>query len=147
VKLSIKSHFLITGGIIAGLAAIWHLLCLIGGVGWLAFARAPLAIIESYKQGTALAPIATVIIAGLMFACAAYAFSSAGLIRKIPLLKSALVTISVLCLLRATLVMPRIVRESFTDTWQIVASAVFFFVGICFLLGSIEAFSVKKIKK
>ena len=94
MKLSIKSKFLITGGIIAGLAAIWHLLCIVGGPSWLAFARAPPVIIESSRQGTMLAPIGAAIIAGLMFACTAYSFSSAGLIRRIPLIKPALVTIS-----------------------------------------------------
>ncbi len=147
MNLSIKSKFLVTGGIIAGLAAIWHVLCLFGGVSWLAFARAPPTIIESYEQGTMLAPIATIIVAGLMFACTAYAFSGVGFIRKIPLIKSALVTISVLFILRALLVIPRLKRECFSDTWQIVASSVFLFVGICYLLGSIEAFRANKLKK
>jgi hypothetical protein len=143
MKLSVISKFLIIGGIIAGLSAIWHLLCIIGGPSWLAFARAPAAVIESSRQGTLLAPIAAVIIAGLMFACTAYAFSSVGLIRKIPLLKSALVTISLICLLRGLIVVPRLVEISFSDTWQVVASSVWFFVGVCFLMGSVEQFRRK----
>ena len=145
--LSTQSKFLLTGGIIAGLAAVWHLLCLIGGVSWLVFARAPMEVVEAYRQGTWLAPVATFVVAGLMFTCTVYAFSGSGVIKKIPLLKTALVTISIICFLRAFLVLPRLVRESFTDTWQIVASSVFFFVGICFLLGSIEAFRQPALEK
>ena len=51
--LSTQSKFLLTGGIIAGLAAVWHLLCLIGGVSWLVFARAPMEVVESFINLTA----------------------------------------------------------------------------------------------
>ena len=75
-------------GLIACASSIWHLLCIFGGFHWFAFARAPQQIIDSSQQGTLLAPIGKVIVASLMFSCTVFAFSAAGLIRKVPLLKS-----------------------------------------------------------
>jgi len=143
LSINLKSQFLLSGGIIAGLAAVWHLLCIIGGPAWFIFARAPSVIIVSAQQGTLLAPIGTIIVAVLMFTCTIYAFSGAGVIRKIPLLKSALVTITILCLLRAVVVIPSLLYSSFADTWQVIASSVWLFVGICFLLGSVSQFGGK----
>ena len=128
---SVKSKLLISAGVIASASAIWHLLCIVGGTSWFAFARAPQQIIDSAAQGTLLAPIGTVIVASLMFACTVFSFSAAGLIRKVPLLKSALITIAFLCTLRALIAIPTFVTSSGLDVWQIVASTVWFYVGIC----------------
>ena len=69
MSFSVKSKLLISGGVIASAAAIWHLLCIWGGPSWFAFARAPKQLIDSAQQGTLLAPVGTVIVAVLMFAC------------------------------------------------------------------------------
>jgi len=120
LSLSIPSKLLISAGLIASTSAIWHLLCILGGPSWFAFARAPQQIIDSSIQGSLLAPIDTITVASLMFACTIFAFSAVGLIRKVPLLKPGL------------------------DTWQIVASTVWFYVGICFSAGSIEQYNLDK---
>ena len=137
---SVKSKLLISAGIIASASAVWHILCIFGGPSWFAFARAPQQIIDSAFQGTLLAPIGTVIVASLMFACTVFSFSAVGLIRKVPLLKSALITIAVLCILRGLIAIPTFVTSSGLDIWQIVASTVWFYVGICFIFGSIEQY-------
>lgn len=146
MKISIKSKLLITGGLIAAATAIWHLLCIAGGPSWYAFARAPGIVIHSAKQGTLLAPLSTAVIAGLMFTCAAYAFSGAGLIKKIPLLKTALVTIAFICLVRALSTVPYLI-SSHLDMWELVASSGWFFVGVCFLMGALEQFTANKKKR
>ena len=84
-----------------------------------------------------LAPIGTIIIATLMFACTMFAFSGAGLIRKVPLLKPALMTIALLCTLRALLGITSLVVSIGFDIWQFVASSVWLYVGICFAIGSL----------
>jgi hypothetical protein len=144
LEFSIKSKLLISAGVIASASAIWHLLCIIGGPSWFAFARAPEQIIVSSQQGTLLAPIGTVIVASLMFACTIFAFSAVGFIRKVPLLKSALITIAILCTLRGLIGIPTFVNSTGLDLWQIIASAVWFYVGICFIAGTIEQYSLGK---
>lgn len=131
---------LIIGGVIAAMAAVWHLLMIIGGPGWYSFAHAPYYIVESARQRTLVAPVAAILIATLMFTCTLYAFSGAGIIRKIPLLKSALITIAVICLTRALVTIPYLVKSKL-DIWNLVASSGWFFVGVCFLLGAVTQFT------
>jgi hypothetical protein len=119
----------------------------LGGPHWFAFARAPQQIKDSSQQGTLLAPIGTVIVASLMFACTVFAFSAAGLIRKVPLLKPALITISILCVLRGLIAIPTFVNSTGLDQWQIIASTVWFYVGIFFAAGSIEQYRLSKSNK
>jgi len=142
LSLSFHLKMLIAGGLIAGLTAIWHLLMIVGGPDWYAFAHAPKYIVESARQHTFVAPIAAVFIAGLMFACTVYSFSGAGLIRRVPLLKSALITISMICLIRALVTVPYLIRAKL-DVWNMVASFGWFFVGVCFLLGAVVQFTEK----
>ena len=138
MSFSVKSKLLISGGVIASAVAIWHLLCIWGGPSWFAFARAPKQIIDSAQQGTLLAPVGTVIVAGLMFACTVFAFSAVGLIRKVPLVKPALITIALLCTVRGLAGISTFVTAAGVDIWQIVASTVWLYVGVCFIAGSIE---------
>lgn len=145
LKFTVQSKLLISAGIIAFASAVWHLLCILGGPSWFVFARAPQQIIDSAYQGTLLAPIGTIIVAALMFACTVFSFSAAGLIRTIPLLKSALITIAILCTLRGVIAIPTFVISGNWDIWQVVASSTWFYVGICFGVGSIEQYKVKKI--
>jgi len=145
LSFSFKSTLLISAGVIASASAIWHVLCIIGGPGWFIFARAPQQIIESAQQGTMLAPFGTIIIATLMFACTMFAFSAVGLIRKVPLLKSALITIATLCILRALLGITSLTVSIGFDIWQFVASSVWLYVGMCFAIGSLEQYRQGKL--
>lgn len=136
-----KSKLLISAGIIASASAIWHLLCIVGGPSWFEFARAPQQIINSAQQGTLLAPLGTVVVAGLMFACTVFAFSAVGLIRKIPLIKPALITIAAICTLRGVIAIPSLITSDNLDSWQLIASTVWFYVGCCFIIGSVEQYT------
>ena len=138
MSFKVTSQLLISAGIIAAAAAIWHLLCILGGPSWFAFARAPQQVIASAQQGTLLAPLSTLFVAGLMFTCSAFALSAAGLIRSLPLLKSALITITILCILRALSAIPSLVYANDLDLWQLVASWVWLYTGICFLAGTVR---------
>ena len=130
-----NAKLLLSGGIIAALAALWHLLCIIGGPEWFAFARAPQAIVDSAREGTWLAPLGTVVVAGLMLACTLFALSGAGIIHRMPLLTPALVTIALLCIVRALIALPYLWTPAGADIWQIVASSVWLYVGLCFAAG------------
>lgn len=133
----VKNKFLVVGGIIAGLTAVWHLLCIAGGPGWYAFARAPRAVVESARQGTLFAPVGAIVLATLFFACTAYALSGAGIIKKLPFLQSALVTISVICLVRALVVVPALLAGRL-GMWHIVTGIGWFFSGVCFGMGALQ---------
>jgi hypothetical protein len=141
---SLKSKLLISAGVIASVSAFWHLLCIFGGPSWFVFARAPQQIIDSAQQGTLLAPIGTIVVAGLMFACSIFAFSAVGLIRRVPHTKLALIVIAILCILRGLIAIPTFTHAAGIDLWQIIASTLWFYVGICFFVGSVDQYSLSK---
>ena len=109
-----------------------------GGPSWYLFARAPEFIIASSKQHTLLAPIATTLVALLMSACAIFAFSAMGIIRRVPFLKSALVVIAIICILRGLLGITIVIKATQIDLWQLVASSVWLYVGCCFAIGFVS---------
>ena len=137
MKFTIHSNFLLLGALISTFAAIWHLLCIIGGPSWFEFARAPQEIINSARQGTWLAPVSAVLIATLMFICSLYALSAIHVIRPLPLLKTALIVISSMCLIRGVIIIPYLIQFGF-DMWEFIAAIVWFFVGVCYLIGAVE---------
>jgi len=139
LKFTTQSKLLLLGALISACAAIWHLLCIIGGPSWFEFARAPKELVESAKQGTWLAPVGAIFIAVLMFTCSLYALSATRIIKKLPLIKTALVVISSLCLVRGLIVVPYLMKFGF-DMWEFIAAIVWFFVGLCYLIGAIEMF-------
>ncbi len=140
MRLSFQSKLLISAGVIASASALWHLFCILGGPSWFAFARAPQQIIDSAQQGTYLAVVGTVIVATLMFACTVFAFSSSGLIRRVPLVKPALASIALLCILRALVAIPYLLTPTGIDIWEVIASSVWLYVGICFMLGFMQEY-------
>ncbi len=91
---------------IAALGVVIHLGCIAGGPSCYAFFGAPPQIVASARRGTWLAPVGTAGIAALMGICAAYACSALGLIRRLPLLRTALAGIAVVCLARALVLLP-----------------------------------------
>jgi hypothetical protein len=95
-------HFLITGGIISALISIIHLILFIKpklfsyidpGNGS--------AIVQKAEQGGSLTIIGTIALALIFAIWALYAFSGARLIVRLPMLRTALVTIGIIYLLRA----------------------------------------------
>ncbi|MEW6989256.1 hypothetical protein AADZ91_01090 [Colwelliaceae bacterium 6441] len=136
-----RHKLLMLGCIIASIAAVWHLLCVVGGPSWYEFARAPKVIIQSAKQGTWLAPISTMLVAGLMFACSVFALSTVGMIRQLPLRRTAMAVITVLCLLRGGAIVPLWLSHLYLiDDFMVISSAVWFLVGLCYFLGLYESF-------
>ena len=141
IRLTNTERLLTSAGIIAFAGAVWHVLCIWGGPSWYAFARAPHVLIASAQQGTYLAPVATLTVAGLMFTCSAYAFSAVGLMRKIPLTTAALSTIALISVVRGLIAVPLLIRSAELDAWQLIASSIWFYVGMCYFLGAKQHFN------
>jgi hypothetical protein len=130
------TSFLIAAGI-ALFAACIHWVAPFVGPDWYDFLTAPRWVGESARNGTAEAPVGAMVIGFLMFSCALYAFSGAGLIHRLPLTKTALVIITSICLLRGLLLLPFFIRvPERLSSFDIVASLVWFIAGPGFLFGS-----------
>jgi uncharacterized membrane protein len=95
----------ITGWLVFA-AALLHLGIIVGGPDWYRFfgAGEPMALMS--EQGLWYPALVTAFIAAVLFAWSLYAFSGAGMVRRLPLLKTALLLIGVIFLLRGLLAVP-----------------------------------------
>lgn len=116
---------------IAVIGAAIHVVALFAGPRWLQFFGAPPMVIASARDGTWLAPVGGLIIAGLMGACGLYAASAIGLVRRPPFQRPALAVMATVCLFRALLLPVLAIRHpAFLNTFEIVAAMAWFLAGI-----------------
>ena len=96
------NRYLITAGILSALASLLHIGCIYFGASWYRFFGAGEHMAKLAEQGS-LKP--TMITAGIVIVLAIwslFAFSAAGLIIKLPLMRLALITITAVYLLRCS---------------------------------------------
>jgi hypothetical protein len=93
--------WLVVGGVLSAIAALAHLAVIVGGPDWYRFFGAGEGMARAAERGELRPALITVGIAAILFVWAAYAFSGAGLIPRLPLLRTGLVAISAVYLLRA----------------------------------------------
>lgn len=121
-------------GALAG--ALIHVAAIAGGPSWFHFFRAPPQVVESARAGTWLAPVSALAIAAAMALCAAYAFSAAGRLPRLPLMRTALAAIAAICLLRAAGTIPiYLYWPQLIDTFEIVAAIIWGAIGLGFAAG------------
>ena len=128
--------FLGIAAVIAILTALAHMSCIFLGESCYRSQLAPEVIIQSAVNGTLLAPVGTTFISMLFLVCAIYALSAANLIMKLPLLKTAIYSISILCILRGLATIPLSLTYPEMDTsFSIIAGLTWFISGVLFFLG------------
>jgi hypothetical protein len=123
-------------GIIALIGVVIHIAAVFGGASWYAYFGAPRSVVQSARDGTWLAPVSALVIASLMAICAAYAFSALGVIRRLPLLRTGLAGMAIVCLLRALVLWPLMINHpALRNTFEIVAAIVWGLAGVGFVFG------------
>ena len=96
----------VLGAIGVFIGAIVHVVGLIGGPDWIAFLGAPTWAVESARNGTWIAPVGTLAIAGLLCFWSAYALSGAHILRKLPFLKPILGITAFILIARGVIFLP-----------------------------------------
>lgn len=135
-----KFPFLI-GGILSVIAAVLHIAVIVGGPKWYLYFGAGQKMADMAARGMAYPAIVTFIIASILFIWGLYAFSGAGLIPKLPLLKFCLVAISAVYLIRGFvpfLIMPFF--PGLSGAFWFVTSAICAIIGLCYALGTYDLF-------
>jgi hypothetical protein len=136
--------FLKIGGSLSFLAALLHLSCIIGGPQWYLFFGAGENMAQLAQQGDAYPTIVTSIIASVLLGWGFYALSGADVILKLPLLKTCLVLITAVYILRgiAGLIAPFITTDPVVQqnsiTFWVVSSIVCLIFGGFYMLGTIK---------
>jgi len=134
-------HFVLAGGIISGLIAILHAVLVVMPDLYRHISPDPdSAISQMAIQGSALTTAATAALAVIFAVWALYAFSSAGLVGRLPLLRPALVVIGILYLLRG-LTLPTEINMVLTQGYPfrfVVFSIVSLVAGLLYLIGVLQ---------
>ena len=100
---------LIAGGVLSAGASLLHLAAIVGGASWYRTLGAGERMARQVEQGSWTPHLITLGIAGVLAVWAAYAFSGAGLIPRLPLIRTALVLITAVYLLRGLVLVPAFV--------------------------------------
>ena len=96
--------WLVAAGCLSLAAALVHVATIFGGPDWYRFFGAGEPIARAAERGSWVPAAMTSVIAAVLGLWAAYAFAGAGLVRALPLMRTALVIISAIYLARGMLV-------------------------------------------
>ena len=138
------------------LAAAWmsvaasglHLAAILGGPDWYRFFGAGEEIAQAAERGSAAPAIMTIIIAGVLAGWAVYAFGAAGVIRRWPLMRTALFAIAAVLLARSTLAfVPSVWAPEQSMAFRIWSSVICFVMGGCFAIGLWKAWPELSLKR
>jgi hypothetical protein len=117
-------------------ASILHLAVIIGGPDWYRFFGAAEEMARAAERGSPVPTILTVVIAAILGGWAIYAFGAAGVIRRWPLMRTALFAITTVLLARSLLAfVPAAWAPEHTIAFRIWSSAICFVMGACFAVG------------
>ncbi|MEL6487340.1 MAG: hypothetical protein AAFQ13_09370 [Pseudomonadota bacterium] len=116
------SAWLLAGAVLSLAAALLHIGVIIGGPDWYRFFGAPEAYARATAQGSIIPALVTCGIATGLTIWAAYAASGAGLIERLPLLRTGLIVITAIYLARGLLIIPVVMLvpypEGAFDYWS-----------------------------
>ncbi len=137
-------RLLIFGGSLTGVAALLHVAIIFGGPDWYRFFGAGERMAWLAARGSIYPAIVTSCIAATLGVWALYAFSGAGVVRRLPLLRVALALIAAVYLARGILGVPIVlfVDDVYTNqlkakmTFMVVSSAVCVVLGLCYAIGA-----------
>ncbi len=135
--------WLVAAGVMSLAGAAVHLATIIGGPHWYRFFGAGEPIARAAERGSPIPALMTAAIAGLLGIWAAYAFSGAGIIRRLPLLRTGLVVITAIYLTRGLLIfMPSALQQpDLSQAFIFWSSLVVLIMGLTYAVGTALSWS------
>ena len=137
-----KNKFLIIGSICSGLAAIAHLGCIIFGGDWYRFFGAGEAMAKMAEAGEWYPTVVTSILVLILSIWSLYGLSGSKVIFRLPLLRTGLVVISLIYLVRGTtfvMLMPMFPENSLT--FWLVSSGICVTIGMLYAVGTFQSWA------
>lgn len=137
------NFFLVIGALLSGIAAVLHLLMILGGPTWYRFFGAGERFATAVAQGRYFPTVITFGIAVVLGIWSAYALSGSGAIRTLPLLKPALLVITAIYLIRAIVFAPVVLAMGGQITpFVLWSSAICLGYGIIHVIGLVQRWPV-----
>ncbi len=127
--------WLIAAGSMSATAALAHLAVILGGPDWYRFFGAGERMARAAERGQPSAVLITIGIAAVLAIWSAYAFSGAGVIPRLPLLRLGLVTITTIYLVRGLWIIPGLPLLGRSPEFVLVSSAIVLVIGITHAIG------------
>lgn len=128
------------GGWLSVTAALLHIACIFGGPDWYRFFGAGEGMARAAARGDWTPALITLAISAILLIWAAYAFSGAGSLPRLPLLRMGLVTITAIYLLRGLVFVPlHLWRPQHSDSFAIWSSLIVFVYGAVYAVGTFKA--------
>lgn len=132
-----RSSWLIAAGFLSVAASLLHVATIIGGADWYRFFGAGEEMARAAERGSPMPGLVTAAIAAILAIWALYAFSAAELIRRLPLLRTALVLITGVYLVRGLALFPLLaLKPQLVDTFEIVSSLIVLCFGATYAVGT-----------
>jgi hypothetical protein len=127
------------GAVLSAIAALLHLGIIAGGPAWYRFFGAGERFARAAGQGKLYPTLVTLGIAAVLGVWAAYALAGAGIIRPLPMLKTALVAITAVYIVRGLGYAPLVLAKGGGVTPFVVwSSLICFAYGLVHLLGLVQ---------
>ncbi len=137
INITTINRSLLFGGILSLIAALLHIAIIIGGPDWYRAFGAGEEMAVMAEEGSWYPAFVTSGIAFVLFLWALYGFSGAGLVRRLPLLKTSLVVISAIYLIRGLAVIPiYFLMPEIIDSFLIWSSLICLVYGISYAVGT-----------
>lgn len=139
---SATNKYLLVAAIFCVAAALAHLGCIVFGADWYRFFGAGEQMARMAEQGLWYPTMVTLLIVLVLMVWALYGLSGAGVIKRLPLTKLALVLITSVFLIRSVSfvgLMPMFPESSLT--FWLVSSGICFIIGGLFAVGSWQQWS------
>ncbi|WP_226647703.1 hypothetical protein [Microbulbifer variabilis] len=137
-----RLNYLELAGMLTLIVAGLHVGCILFGAEWYRFLGAGEAMAQMAEAGDSYPTIVTGIIVSVLLVWSAYAFSGAGHILRLPLLRTGLTLISLVLITRALgfyFIMPAFPDNSLT--FWLISSVLCFILGVIYSLGLGQSWS------
>ena len=134
------NKWLVAGGILSAVAALLHLATIVGGPDWYRFFGAGEEMAQMAERGMLRPALYTLAIAAILAIWSAYAFAGAGLFRRLPLMRTALVAITFVYLLRGLALIPlALLLPDKLDAFAVWSSLIVLGYGLAYAVGTWRA--------
>lgn len=135
-----REPWLIAAATLSAGASLLHLGAIAGGASWYRSLGAGERMARLAEAGSPLPALITLAIAAVLASWSAYALSGAGIIPRLPLLRTALVTITAIYLLRGLVLLPMLIlKPALVDSFTLWSSLIVLGYGITYALGTFRA--------
>lgn len=135
--MKVGNPWLVVGGLLSFAAALLHVACIAGGPAWFRFLGASGRIVRMAERDWWRPAPVTLLIAGVLTAWGLYAFSGAGLVRPLPLLRTALVAITSVYIVRGLAPVAILaLRPQMMSPFWLWSSAIVLAYGIIYAIGT-----------